>query len=62
MVKLKVLFSSKNQLKLLFNENGTLKKGKYLCVYVSAYESCAVDPYCATSTMFNYMSRYAQVS
>ncbi|XP_075209804.1 lysozyme-like [Lycorma delicatula] len=25
-----------------------------------AYESCAVDPYCATSTIYNYMSRYAQ--
>uniref|UniRef100_A0A1B6K342 lysozyme n=1 Tax=Homalodisca liturata TaxID=320908 RepID=A0A1B6K342_9HEMI len=25
-----------------------------------AYESCAMDPNCATSTVFNYMSRFAR--
>lgn len=25
-----------------------------------AYESCTMDPHCATSTIFNYMTRYAQ--
>ncbi|RZF47247.1 hypothetical protein LSTR_LSTR004956 [Laodelphax striatellus] len=25
-----------------------------------AYEACTVDPYCSTSTMYNYMSRYIQ--